>query len=385
MRAIRYVQYANPAALPPLEHSALLFLRAGYRVSLSGLVENNEARRLTLPPELAARARLWHAQAPGWRQKLHYLAFIVGQLWRLIWLPRGWVYASDLLSCPVICLAKFFGLGCVIYHEHDSVDDTPGGKSRVDRALLRLRGRAARCADIVILPNEERAKAFDRLRPGLPPARVVWNCPRQEEAGQKRTAPDRDVLRVLYHGSVAPERLPLSVIEALARFSGRVRLSVVGYFPVALAHYADTLRNKARDLGVEACMEIKGAMPRAATIAFAATQDVGLAFMPKDTRDINMRHMTGASNKAFDYLAVGAALLVSDLPDWQAMYVNPGYAFACDPNQADSVAAALEQFLQDPERMRGMGERGRQRILAEWNYETQFAPVLHEMERITNG
>ena len=94
-----------------------------------------------------------------------------------------------------------------------------------------------------------------------------------------------------------------------------------------------------------------------------------------------MRHMTGASNKAFDYLAVGVAVLVSDLPDWRAFYVDPGYAFACDPNRADSIAVALQRFLDDPARMRAMGERGRQRVLTDWNYENLFAPVMREMER----
>jgi hypothetical protein len=30
--------------------------------------------------------------------------------------------------------------------------------------------------------------------------------------------------------------------------------------------------------------------------------------------------------------------------------------------------------------MRQMGERGRQRILEEWNYERQFSPVLERLE-----
>jgi hypothetical protein len=47
--------------------------------------------------------------------------------------------------------------------------------------------------------------------------------------------------------------------------------------------------------------------------------------MPKVSEDINMQAMVGASDKAFDYLACGLALLVSDLPDWRAIYVEAGY------------------------------------------------------------
>ena len=38
--------------------------------------------------------------------------------------------------------------------------------------------------------------------------------------------------------------------------------------------------------------------------------------------DINLNYMTGASNKPFDYMACGLALLVCDLSDWKQMYVE---------------------------------------------------------------
>jgi glycosyltransferase involved in cell wall biosynthesis len=92
-----------------------------------------------------------------------------------------------------------------------------------------------------------------------------------------------------------------------------------------------------------------------------------------------MQYMIGASNKAFDYLACGLALMVLDLPDWCQMYVEPGYGLACNPNDPESIAAAVYWFLEHPDEMRQMGERGRQRIATEWNYQMQFAPVLQQM------
>jgi hypothetical protein len=47
-----------------------------------------------------------------------------------------------------------------------------------------------------------------------------------------------------------------------------------------------------------------------------------------------------------------------------------------DPEDAASIAAALRWLLERPGELRTMGERGRQRILAEWNYEKQFLPVF---------
>ena len=86
--------------------------------------------------------------------------------------------------------------------------------------------------------------------------------------------------------------------------------------------------------------------------------------------------MTGASNKPFDYMAAGLALLVSELPDWKTMFVDPGFGLACDPTDVDSLSAALGWFIDHPEERKAMAARARNKIEAECNYERVFAPVL---------
>ncbi len=79
---------------------------------------------------------------------------------------------------------------------------------------------------------------------------------------------------------------------------------------------------------------------------------------------------------------VGLALLVSHQPEWVETFVRPGYGLSCDPEDPESIRRALEWFLEHREETRRMGERGRQRILSEWNYENQFSPVVEAMEGI---
>jgi glycosyltransferase involved in cell wall biosynthesis len=103
---------------------------------------------------------------------------------------------------------------------------------------------------------------------------------------------------------------------------------------------------------------------------------VGLALLPKGSRDLADETMVGASNKPFDYMASGLALLVSDLPVWRATFVESGYGLACDSEDPKSLAEALRWFDEHREAMRQMGERGRCRVLDDWNYDSQFAPVM---------
>jgi glycosyltransferase involved in cell wall biosynthesis len=101
--------------------------------------------------------------------------------------------------------------------------------------------------------------------------------------------------------------------------------------------------------------------------------------MPLKSADLNLKAMTGASNKPFDYLSCGLALVVSRLPDWEEMFVKPGYGISCDPGSPGSIAEGLQWFCDHPEEMRAMGERGREKILESWNYEAQFQPLFDRL------
>jgi glycosyltransferase involved in cell wall biosynthesis len=134
--------------------------------------------------------------------------------------------------------------------------------------------------------------------------------------------------------------------------------------------------------GAAPLVEFMGEVPeRDDMLALATGADVGLAFMPAVSDDLNMRHMVGASNKAFDYLAAGQALLVSDLPDWRRTFAEPGYGRACDPADPDALTEALRWFADHPAERRAMGRRGRARIEQDWNYDTAFSPVLERLSQ----
>ena len=98
--------------------------------------------------------------------------------------------------------------------------------------------------------------------------------------------------------------------------------------------------------------------------------------MPFQSSDLNIRFMIGASNKPFDYMAAGLALLVSDLPEWNRMFVEPGFARAADPTNTDSLVRTLEWFVNHPDQRQAMVARARAKIEADWNYDTLFAPIL---------
>jgi glycosyltransferase involved in cell wall biosynthesis len=60
--------------------------------------------------------------------------------------------------------------------------------------------------------------------------------------------------------------------------------------------------------------------------------------------------------------------------------VVPGYGLTCNPEDPASIATALRWYLEHPIQRREMGDRGRQKILDEWHYETQFQKVKNKVQ-----
>ncbi len=377
-RRITYLQYTNPAAYPPLEHSSRILADRGWDVLFLGSGAWGKAEAFRFPPHPRIRTVLSGFPPPGWRQKLHYAAYCLKSVWQ-VWRSRSvWIYASDPLSCPAALLASWLPGRRVIYHEHDSPDTV--ANSKFMRAVLGAREQLCSRAAAVILPNEERARIFaGMVKLGRPPL-IVWNCPeRREVVAQPSSTAEETV--VFYHGSLNAMRLPFSVMEALTLAPGKPQLHFAGYITIGQPDFLHDFLAEAARRGLAGRVKYLGACPeRGELLAHCSQATIGLAFMPKRSSDINMVAMTGASNKPFDYMACGLGLIVSDLPEWQAMFVKPGHAVACDSEDSGSIARAIAWFVEHPRDAAEMRARGRQKIMAEWNYEAQFEPVLELLE-----
>jgi glycosyltransferase involved in cell wall biosynthesis len=417
---VLYVQYANPGAYPPLEHSSRILAEMGWHVLALGIgLRGTEALRFAPHPNI--EIRLLKYCPPGWRQKLHFTIFGLWTLgWVLRWRPK-WIYASDPFSCPIALALTFLPGLRVVYHEHDSPNQESGKRkagirktesaeqtrhltpalspneaererksdfrfpiSDFQKLILWCRKKLAQRAGFCILPNEKRIEVFKEQTGTTGPVLCVWNCPRKEEAiapSELRT-PNSELRNfvVFYHGSIVPARVPLTVLQAISQLQCNVRFQMAGYETIGNRGYIAALQAEAVRLGIRERFEYLGAFAREELLPLCRKADVGLSLMPNTTSDLNEQAMTGASNKPFDYLACGVPLLVSDLPEWRKMFVEAGYALACNPGDPQSIAEALRWFIEHPEETRQMGERGCDRILKEWNYEAQFAPVVAGME-----
>lgn len=371
---VLYVQYTNPGAYPPLVRGATLLAESGAEVRMLG-TRVRDTGVLRVPPARGINVRLMDEPPEGWRLKAHYGrygAWVVREA--AAWKP-DWIYASDLLSAPIALTAAALTRGRVVYHEHDA--PAAARPNWIIKRCLDARTRLARSAEIVVTPNVDRSARLSALG-GRRHVFTVWNCPRRP-TGKLPMPPARDPLRIVFCGSINSERLPLAVIEALAGAGTSMTVDVAGYETVGSRGHVAALAAHARSLGVEQRVRFLGTVSEDDRRVVFEQCDIGLALMPMASSDENMRHMAGASNKPFEYLSCGLAPLVSDLPEWRQTFVEPGFALVCNPSQAESIGAAFEWAAGHRAAVREVAARGWERLRVDWNYESQFAPVLDAM------
>lgn len=372
-RRVLFVQATNPGGYPPLIHASLLMADAGWEVTfLSAPIAGNT---LALAPHPRVKVHAIRARPSDVMSQVNYASYFLATARLALQLRPDVVYASDPLGAGPGLLAARLARATLIYHEHDS--PSPG---TLNLSLARLRAAAARSARSIVFPNEERARVVQKeLRFPDDRLRIVWNVPRRAELASS-SEPAEPPLIVHYHGSITPERLPETVALAVRRFPGRVRLRIAGYEVPSARGYIRQLVGSESGAATNASVEYIGMIPsREELLMEAARAHVGLALMPLASDDLNMRHMIGASNKPFDYMASGLSLLVSDLPEWNKMFVETGFARAVDPASEISIAGALEWFLTHPEQRRAMSARARRKIETDWNYDRAFATLLEPL------
>lgn len=383
MRRVVYVQFTNPAGYPPLEHSSRILASDGFDVVFLG-TGSLGTQSLEFVPSPRIRTRLLKYRPPGVLQKVQYAYFC---LWVSVWVLRlrpTVIYASDVMACPAAWLAATLSDARLVYHEHDAPPEAPEG--RFGLLLLAARRWCARHAAVCVVPSAGRAVDFLRTTRMSRPVDVVWNTPSLDEVTplERRTPPAG--IRLLYHGSIVPDRVPQTVVNALSLLPGDVTLSLAGYETAGSQGYVERLLRLAGELGIGARVVSLGTVPtRRALLEQCARHDAGLSLVPMQGTDVNLLTMAGASNKPFDYLSAGLPVLVSNLPDWREMFVATGYGLSCDPGDPRSIADAILRWYSDPKVMRQMGALGHERITTDWNYERQFQRVRSVCNGVGRG
>jgi len=223
-----------------------------------------------------------------------------------------------------------------------------------DRAVRRLAGVIAATPSI-------RARFAEHPR-----CVVVQNFALREElAPSAETGPERTGAVFAYIGGIVGLRGVREMIRALPVAGAETCLVLAGNWE------NQRLR--------EECQRLPG-WPQVKDLGFVGREEVArlvrtaraglLLFHPEPN------HTNAQPTKLFEYLSAELPVIASDFPLWRSIIEGNGCGLLVNPLDPDAIAAAMRWVLEHPQEAAAMGKRGREAVLARYNWESEFQVLL---------
>jgi len=125
-----------------------------------------------------------------------------------------------------------------------------------------------------------------------------------------------------------------------------------------------------------------GRVPYDDVLAFAIGATVGITMVEPLNR--NTEFCAGASNKRFEYAALGIPQVTNTGAGMHSLFEITGIAMLADIKNVESIGTTVARLLLDRSRAISIGQQARRLHLSSYNYEAQFAPVVERMEEWMN-
>jgi glycosyltransferase involved in cell wall biosynthesis len=266
----------------------------------------------------------------------------------------------------------------VVFDCHEDVPGTMLDKGYLPRPVRRvLHGLVKLAERVVPLLVDEVIVAERELlnHPGL--RRAVWvpNWPvRAEVRDEARSAPvSTDPARLVYVGGMSEQRGILDVLDAVDVL-------------VARGRHCELILAGPTSMGVRAALEARKDQPYLVYSPWATRPQIAgyldgalVGLVPLWDRP-NYRH--AEATKTYEYWSAGVAVVATALPASADLVRAADGGWLAQPEDAASLAAAIDQAIQDPEEARRRGEQGRRFLLEGATWEVAFSRVLDVYRRL---
>ncbi|MGE0586925.1 MAG: glycosyltransferase, partial [Flavobacteriaceae bacterium] len=188
---------------------------------------------------------------------------------------------------------------------------------------------------------------------------LVQNYPMIGELHVPNTTPMAERPREFaYVGGIGTDRGSIQMIRALDLLAEAALLNIAGTFALEREQAraeAEPGWTHVRFLGFKGRNEVANLLSRARG---------GLVlFQPLPN------NIAGRPNKLFEYMSAGLPVIASDYPRWREIVEGAGCGLLVDPQSPEAIAGAMQWILDNPDEAQAMGERGRQAILNQYNWD----------------
>jgi glycosyltransferase involved in cell wall biosynthesis len=310
-----------------------------------------------------------------WR-KLLMLAVQMPYGFIAAWRERADVYhAHDFETLPCLWLAARLHGARLVYDAHELSADRQTHRV-AGKLIAAVEGVLARRADAMITTTKMRAEHFVRHYSVAPPI-VLQNRPRYYAARRG------DLLRrqldlpadgrpiVLYQGVLFSGRGLELLLDAAAQLPD-------AYFVILgsgkIEHAID---QRILDLGLAARVFRLPAVPFAELFAYTVSADIGVHLLQNSC----LNHYTTDSNKLFEYMMAGLAVVMPDFPEIRRIVDAEGIGVLVDSASLADVVKGIRSLVEDPALLAAC--RARSLAAAQrYTWEAQEQALVQEYRRL---
>jgi glycosyltransferase involved in cell wall biosynthesis len=227
------------------------------------------------------------------------------------------------------------------------------------RAFARLEAASIRRLDGVVAVNQD---ILDRLRRHQPRGVVVTNYPRLDEIAPAPVWGER-ARAACYVGGITRVRGAQELVDAMAHVDAELRLAGP-ISPPALRAELERSPGWSR-------VRYLGNVDRRKVADLLTQVKVGVIPLRPIENYVNAYPV-----KLFEYMAAGIPVVATDVPRWREVLEAHDCGVCVPAGSPRRLAAAIAGLLDDDERAREMGARGRRAAVERYSWETQASALV---------
>ncbi|NLV11952.1 glycosyltransferase family 4 protein [Haloarcula argentinensis] len=198
---------------------------------------------------------------------------------------------------------------------------------------------------------------------------IVYNLPRVKQEPRQNGHDGPPV--IVYTGLIDDRKGVPTLIEAFAEVSEthEARLLLIGG---SVDDTLDRVKHRVRELNLDDAVQFTGQVEYDAVHDLLLDADIAVApYRRLEVFDISRWN----SRKIPDYMNAGLPVIAPDFGGFPQVIDETGAGICVDTSDADKVADAIQELIDNPERARALGNSGRDAIKSRYNWGTECEKV----------
>jgi glycosyltransferase involved in cell wall biosynthesis len=270
----------------------------------------------------------------------------------------------------------------LVFHLHELPETRDLSWISLQGWVVRVALAGTKSADAVVCPEKYRARHWLTSAGDSRAPLVVPNCPDKiyfpaPQDWSETIAARCRAREVVYVGYASADNGHLEGLRALAMTDG-IRMRVIGG---CRPEFGATFNALTRELGVAERVSLDGWLRQGELVTRASAASAGLSLQKPVSK--GLEYLGSASNKLFEYAAMGLPVVVPDRESYRDFLGNAEWVTYANIEEPDSIARAISAIFTDRERYVAMSHAARRAFEEQYNYERVFAPALERIFELT--